>query len=151
MNSNSSFSNQDSILAHSLDISPDIYKIPLSKQVTSKDNSKCQTKSIIEPKSIELEKNTSISNIMNSKDKVKCPCCDSEKSKLLNQNPIFVEKREGSDPIFLDESEVQPSDEYQLEPSQKTKEELEQNEDIVSSQILKLIQQDNFDPSKFVI
>ena len=158
MSSNSSFSNQDGLLAQSLDVSADIYKIPAVKQLSVKAAGSCQTNSSESVQPVSNE-DSSIANIMNSAGAVKCPCCANESENeiesisdsMLKQNPIFVEQREGTDPVFLDENEVQPYTDEVLEENDSDKEDKPNPEDIITSQILELIKNDNFDPSQFII
>lgn len=131
---------QDNLMAESLEISSDIYNFPKVNQAAKG----CSTKE--KSANAKKEEGTSIANIMAGEKVVNCPCCNDAKETMLASNPIFVEQREGADPVFLDEEEIQTTMDYDLEQEQQEKKdpELPTHDDVVSSQIMALIKEDNF-------
>ena len=89
--------NQAVNAAGSLEISADIYTMSLSEQLSQKK----QTENAPKPKP---QKSKPLSEIMQEAKINDCPCCQNKNA--LSDKPIFVEKREGQDALFLEEADV---------------------------------------------
>ena len=140
MSKTNSQQNQGSGLADGLDISTDIFAQAQSlkvKQVSSSTS--------IAPNSITAQpkvgETTDLAKILKETKAIKCPCCDEPIEEEQPGRPIYVEVRQGQDPLFLDEDDIAPT---VVKASEKhwSKEE-------VADQIIELIQDDQFDPGQF--